>query len=207
MNIIGDSSLAEQQIEKLRQRVDLDLARRSVLEDQIKHCQEEVAQANKMVDAAVMARGFVQKAAEETQQQLEAQMSYLVTSALVGVFPDPYEFRVRFVQRRNKTECDLLLVKDGVEYFPMECAGGGVLDITSFALRVAFWCLVKNAPVIVLDEPFRFLSWDLRERAGMLLQKLSQELGIQFIIVTHLQELLPFGDAVFHIKKGELVDG
>lgn len=72
-------------------------------------------------------------------------------------------------------------LKDGIS--------GGVLDTTAFALRVA--CIILHIPprerVIFLDEPFRHFD-DLngkRERAAALLEMLSEELKIQFIIITH----------------------
>ena len=134
-------------------------------------------------------------------------MSSIVSSALVGIFPDPYEFVVRFVQKRNKTECLLLFRRDGEEFTPVDSSGGGALDIASFALRVAFWCIGSTRNSIILDEPFRFLSANLQSKAGELLKRLSKELNIQFIVVTHIKELLPYGDRVLSIEKGVLTNG
>jgi len=54
---------------------------------------------------------------------------------------------------------------------------------------------------IVLDEPFRFLSRELQGRAGEMLKLLSQKLGIQFIFVTHVQDLVEAADRVFEVRK------
>ena len=43
--------------------------------------------------------------------------------------------------------------------------------------------------LVVLDEPFRFLSAEYREKARDLIVVLAAELNVQFIIVTHIQEL------------------
>jgi len=66
--------------------------------------QDEVARVTKDKDVLVhkqesllKARAFVQKVAEDTQKRIEFQISNLVSTALAAVFPDPYEFKLRFV--------------------------------------------------------------------------------------------------------------
>ena len=58
-------------------------------------------------DAVKVSKVF-QKASERTQKKLEKKISSLVTMALEAVFPDPYEFGIKFVERRNQIECDLI---------------------------------------------------------------------------------------------------
>jgi DNA repair exonuclease SbcCD ATPase subunit len=87
----------------------------------------------------------------------------------------------------------------------MDAAGGGAVDVAAFALRVASWSMQRprTRPVIILDEPMRFLSPDLQPKASDMLQELSQKLGLQFIIVTHEEELTQQVDKVFEVlKKG-----
>jgi len=191
-------------IKKLRDRLTREQAQRDMVLQQRDRALKNLKKAEQFYEDALKARSILQTAAENTQKVMETQMSTLVTSALEGIFPDPYQFVVRFVQRRNKTECDLLFSKNGEEFKPVESSGGGPLDIASFALRVAFWCIQSNRPTIILDEPFKFLSVDLQPKAGELLKRLSEELGIQFIVITHLTELLPYGDNVIKINKGKV---
>jgi ABC-type sulfate/molybdate transport systems ATPase subunit len=72
----------------------------------------------------------------------------------------------------------------------MSASGGGVVDVAAFALRIA--CLTLRKPalrkVLILDEPFRFLSAEYRPRVRSLIESLADEFGVQFIIVTHLDE-------------------
>lgn len=191
-------------VKKLRDRMTREQAKRDMVLQQKNRAVKDLKDAEQFYEDALKARTILQTAAENTQKVMEAQMSTLVTSALEGIFPDPYQFIVRFVQRRNKTECDLLFSKNGEEFKPVESSGGGPLDIASFALRVAFWCIQSNRSTIILDEPFKFLSVDLQPKAGELLKRLSEELGIQFIVITHLTELLPYGDKVIKINKGKV---
>ena len=153
---------------------------------------------------ATKARAVIQQVAQETQRQLEYHLGNLVSLAEAAVFPDPYEFRVRFEQRRGKTECDLLFVKGDSEMDPMTSSGGGPLDVAAFALRCAYWALRKTRPVIILDEPFRFVSVDMQARCSEMLKMVSSELGVQVLMTSHLPNIIEAGDKLF---RCEMRDG
>ncbi len=147
---------------------------------------------------------IIQLNAKLTQQQLEIHIGELVTLALEAVFPRPYKFVLKFELRRNRTEADLLLEdENGNCIKPMDAAGGGVVDVASFALRLALWSLVRPKPraVMILDEPFRFLSRDLQPRAGAMVKEMSRKLGIQFLIITHEDDLVKTADKTFRVSK------
>lgn len=137
------------------------------------------------------AREIVQSVAQLVQQKAHDQIAGVVTKCLQAVFDDPYKFRIIFEQKKGRTDARLVFIRNGHEIDPTSAAGGGVLDVAAFALRLS--CLVLAKPrkrrLLVLDEPFRFVSRDLSLRISSLLQTLSNEFGIQFIIVTHSEEL------------------
>ena len=142
----------------------------------------------------------------KTQQQLSFHISDIASLALDAVFDDPYELLAEFVQRRNKTECDLFFVRDNERMDPLSASGGGAVDVAAFALRIASWSMQrpKSRSTIILDEPMRFLSVDHQEKASAMIKQISERLGIQFIIITHEPTLALAADKVFeiHIKKG-----
>jgi DNA repair exonuclease SbcCD ATPase subunit len=147
------------------------------------------------------AREIVREVGMKTQQQLQYHISDITSLALESIFDDPYELKVEFVERRNKTECDLLFVKNGEAMKPINSSGGGTVDVASFALRIASWSMERphTRNVIMLDEPLRFLSVDLQERASRMIKELSNKLGLQFIIVTHEEELAVYADKEFNV--------
>jgi len=65
----------------------------------------------------------------------------------------------------------------------------------------------RSRPVLMLDEPFRYLSTGLLPRAGEMLKQISSELDLQIIMVTHAEELIDEADAVFSVdmNKGESI--
>lgn len=142
--------------------------------------------------------------AAELQEQLKYHISEIGTLALSAVFDDPYELLVDFVERRGKTECDIWLVDtEGNRLDPKDATGGGVVDVVSFALRIALWSLLrpKKRALLILDEPFRFLSADLRPKAAEMLKEISRRLGIQILMVTHSEILAEAGERTFLVGQ------
>jgi DNA repair exonuclease SbcCD ATPase subunit len=137
------------------------------------------------------ARGILQAVAQSVQQTVHDKVAGVVSTCLSAVFDEPYEFHINFVQKRGRTEAELVFVRDGVEVDPMTASGGGVVDVVSFALRLACLMLTRPAPrkLIVLDEPFKFVSAEYRDRIREMLLGLAGQMGVQFIMVTHVREL------------------
>lgn len=139
----------------------------------------------------------------KTQKNLQFHISDVSTMALDSVFDESYLLLAEFIERRGRTECDLLLKTDDMAVDPLSATGGGVVDVLSFALRVAAYSLQRPRvrPVLLLDEPFTHLSEQLFPKACALLTRISEELGIQIIIITHAEALMDCADKVFQIRK------
>lgn len=169
----------------------------------LKSCKRSLRNNNRDLIKHMEARQVVKTVGLATQQELEYHFSNIVTSALQAVFPDPYSLSVKFIERRGKTECDLGFERDGVVIDPISASGGGAIDVAGFALRVAAWSMhfPKARYVLILDEPFRYLSTDLQEKGGTMLHEISSRLGIQMIIVTHEEELVTCADKVFTVRQ------
>jgi DNA repair exonuclease SbcCD ATPase subunit len=193
-------------LKEIRSTIEQKKGQRDLIESTIESLQENTTSLKKEIKRSEKAQAIIQKVAQDTQSQLEYHISDIVTMALDTIFDEPYKFKVNFVLKRNKTECELMFERDGEEIDPLPSSGGGVIDVASFALRIALWTLQnpKSRNTIILDEPFKFLSKDLLPRACELLQELRSKLNLQFIIVTHLDELAECADKTFEvrIKKG-----
>ena len=148
------------------------------------------------------AREVIREVGLKTQSQLSFHISDITSLALDAVFNDPYSLVAEFVQRRNKTECDLYFERDGNRVDPLSASGGGAVDVAAFALRVASWSMQrpKSRSTLILDEPLRFLSADHQEKASVMIKELSKKLGIQFIIITHEPILASYADKIFEVK-------
>ena len=151
----------------------------------------EKAGATQSLSDSSEAQGIIQGVAQQVQQAAHDRIASVVSRCLEAVFEEPYEFRVKFERKRGRTEARLEFVRDGVAMDPMTASGGGVVDVAAFALRVS--CLMLARPplrrLIVLDEPLKFLSEEYRENVKAMMEQLAEEMGIQFVMVTHIREL------------------
>jgi len=148
-------------------------------------------------------REIIRIVAAKTQENLQYHISDITSLAMQTVFPKPYEITVDFVQRRNKTECDIMFMRGNTTYDPLQSSGGGVVDVASFALRVAAWSLTRNtvAPTLILDEPFKFTSPEYIDAAANMLSVIAKQLNVQFIIVTHKAQLTTYADKLIRVTQ------
>lgn len=171
----------------LKSKVERLKARHRRSEEKVRDETAHLERAREEVRTVERAQIVVQEVAAAVQQQAHRSLASVVTRCLEAVFDDPYEFRVDFVKRRGRTEAVLSFGRNGTTVDPMTASGGGVVDVAAFALRLA--CLMLSRPrkrrLMVLDEPFRFVSRDLRPRVKKLLETLAEEMGVQFVVVTH----------------------
>jgi DNA repair exonuclease SbcCD ATPase subunit len=145
---------------------------------------------------------FCQQIAKETQEQVKFQLEDIVNLALNAVYSDKYRFEVVIDIKRGQTEARLVLFnQDNEELDPMDSTGGGVCDILSFALRIALLIISKNDRVLIMDEPFKFISKDVKESAIEIIKRISSDLGVQIICVTHDEELIECADRIFHVTQ------
>lgn len=149
-----------------------------------------------------VAQSIIQAVAQRTQEELKYHIEDLVSLALAAVFDEPYRLRLDFVIKRGRTEAEIWFERDGERAHPLTASGGGAVDVAGFALRVALWSLSlpRSRAVFVLDEPFKHLSADLQPRAGQMLREVSQRLGLQVIMVSHVSDLVEAADRVFEIR-------
>lgn len=186
----------KEQFQKLRGRqefLEKELTEKLQLEDKLMH----------KLMVAEKARKFLLEVAERIQSRLEYRISYIVTTKLAAVFDKPEEFLVKFVQRRDQTECDLMFVKGGRKMDPLGFTGGGVLDVTCAGLRLTFLTLSSNRRVMISDEPYRNLHGVPEQvRCSEITKMLSSKLGYQIIMVSDVQEINSSASKVFTVELG-----
>jgi DNA repair exonuclease SbcCD ATPase subunit len=193
-------------IDKMRTKLARDTARRDMLQTALAEHMASLEKMTQRTEYLTKAREIIMLVGKLTQQQLEYQISNLVSLALATVFDDPYTFSVQFIERHNMVEADLLLQKGDDTYDPLESVGGGVVDVVSFALRITDWKLRGGRAFIAFDEQFRNVSRDRQPKVGLLLKRLSEELHIQIVLVSHQNEVNDMADKVFLVKHGEVID-
>lgn len=193
-----------ERVEKIRQMFLQSKGMLKQIDSDLTINQNKLQVLNNRIKLLEQAQAFLQKIAQDTQSQLKFQIEDIVNLALETCFPNEYVFQLQFTIARGKTDAELVFLsqKTGRQIDPMNASGGGVVDLTSFALRIASYALEQGIDnVIILDEPFRFISRDLQVRAGEILKTLSEKLGLQILMVTHIGEMIDIAEKVFEVKK------
>lgn len=177
---------------------------RGYLAKEIPALEKSIADSMDRAERIDEAQTLLQVVAQETQSALRFRVEEIVQVALDAVFESRYDFQIAFEIARGKTEARLKFISraTGVEIDPMNASGGGVVDLAAFALRLSALTLSREAPrVLLLDEPFRFLSRDLQKRAGEILCALAEKTGVQIVLVTHIAALVDSADTVITVAK------
>ncbi len=201
----------ENWIKNLRTNLERQKGQQLQIQNTITQTTRTVKEKKRDLSRHEKAREIIREVGLKTQQQLSFHISDITSLALEAVFINPYKLVVDFVQRRNKTECDLYFDRDGNRVEPLQASGGGAVDVAAFALRIASWSMQrpKSRNVVILDEPFKHLK-GVRENILVLdmVKEISKKLGIQIIMVSDeridREEIVMRADKVFEtrIKKG-----
>ena len=167
--------------------------------DSLEIAKERVTTVNK-------ARAYFQEIAETTQRDVADTLSVIITSAIKAVFDtDEYRCEIIFGTARNQSDAKLILIKGEEEIDdPLDSISGGMIDVAAFAARVGFIFLKGSRKVLIADEPFKGVSEDFKGRCPEMLRLLSEQLGMQFIIISHMKEMIDGADNVLTISNGEL---
>lgn len=171
------------------------------LQKQVATLNSGLASTEHNMQNAEQALVITQEVARQTQSQIKLHIEDIITMALEYILDDPYAFELDFVVKRNKTECDIYFVRDGKRIKPIDQSGGGAVDIASFASRIALWSLGDTDNVLVFDEPFKFVSREYQLKVGELLKKLSDQLNLQILMVSHNSNFIQQSDNIIEIYK------
>ncbi len=179
-------------LKSIRKTVDGKLSEFHVRIQQHKDKQRQIKKLKLHQTSVAEAQTIVETVSRTIQEEAHNQIAPIVSQCLEIVFDEPYTFHILFEKKRNRTQARLVFERDGVAIDPMTAAGGGVIDVASFALRLS--CLMLYKPklrkVLILDEPFKFVSYEFRDNVCQMLKQLSEKLHVQIIMVTHIPELV-----------------
>lgn len=173
-------------IKELRNTVERKRGQKERIESDLQAIDARLQQSEQKLSDHEKAREVIREVGLKTQQELSYNISEITSMALDGVFDDPYELLVEFVQRRNKTECDLWFKRDGEKIYPLY-AGGGALDVAAFALRVASWSMQqpRTRNVLIGDESFKHLKGEEANRRVLeMVREVAEKMNLQIILIS-----------------------
>jgi DNA repair exonuclease SbcCD ATPase subunit len=199
------------QIQQYRNKLERQKGKKEQIEKSISNLQHEIREKQRDLHRHEQAREIVKTVGLSTQQQLQFHISNITSLALESVFDDPYKLQVEFIQKHNKTECELRFVRDDMKIKPLDASGFGAVDVAAFALRIASWSMQNphSRNVMILDEPFKHLKGEQTNlRLLDMIKEISKKLNLQIIMISdervNREDIEEKADKVFEvtIKKG-----
>lgn len=151
-----------------------------------------------------LASEVLKRIGDQKKQKTVEIFERVTTAAIKEAFGFDYNFVIEINSEGKRVSTKFKLINpEGNELDIMDSVGGGLIDVISFVLRVLILASArpKRSQVMFLDESFRCVSAEYRPKVATLLKSLSKRLGIQFLIVTHQQELLEAADVAYQLEK------
>ncbi|MDO5041252.1 MAG: ATPase [Peptoniphilus sp.] len=194
-------------IEDLEKKINIEKGRKSVIEEELKKTNSEIESLEKYNDILSKVIVLFQKTSAYSREQAKRQIEELVTKCLQFVLETDIEFLIEITESRNMPQAEFYVVSnyDGysVKTKPELARGGGIVDIISIALRIAFIQIHKpkiEGPLI-LDEPGKHVSDDYIFNLGEFLKQSSSAFKRQVIMVTHNRYLSEICDLSYIVSN------
>lgn len=185
-----------------RSKINDALSKSRHLADDLALVNAQIDNANQKKSLVLAAQEVARKAAKVVQDDLASKLSGIVTKALQAVFNDHVEFVAEFVERRNVSECDLYVKVNGKQRDILKGDGGGLADIVSICLQIAYILLLPDVDrILIADEALRHLDREAQERFAQVLASLCQEFNFTFILATHADPITDVAQVVFQVSK------
>jgi len=150
---------------------------------------------------------FIEETVYKKRHGIVVQVESIVNSALGSVYQDnPPKFDCDIGMLRNRSAIVPYIVKEiggsKIKRQP-DGFGGGVGDVVSLILRLVLLKASGAVPILIADEPFKFLGEKQVPYASMLLKELCNRLGIQTIVTTHHKATVEASDKSFNLTLDE----
>ncbi|MDR7869962.1 MAG: ATPase [Tissierellaceae bacterium] len=204
--MINNLNSLDANITKLKGFLAKESGKKEKLIEQLNESKSEliiVSDSIELLDKVVI---LYQKTSEFAREQAKIQIESLVTKCLQFIFESNIEFVIEIEELRNKANAEFYVLNENedtiIKTKPELSRGGGVVDIVSLALRIAFLQIYKpkiEGPLI-LDEPAKHVSDDYIVNVGDFLKQTSEMFNRQIIMVTHNQHLSNISNYCYRVE-------
>lgn len=202
---MNDLNVLETDIDKLKDFISKEKGKKEKLLEQLKKYEEEILELENTIELLEKVIILFQKTSEFARSQAKLQIENLVTKCLQYIFESDIKFTIEIEELRNKANAQFYVISEngGIEIKtrPELSRGGGVVDIVSLALRIAF-LQIHNPKIqgpLILDEPAKHVSEDYIYNVGDFLKEMSEMFNRQIIMVTHNQHLSALSENSYRI--------
>lgn len=179
------------------------IGEKSVLEGEIKNIEKRLIEIQKLDELHSQCSYVLQQIETTMRSKTIDEIETLVTLAIQEILgTDLLKFKIVYEAKRNvvNAEFRVINVQTDTEYDIIHSFGGGLIDVISIALRIIFIYHSSLKKVLILDEIGKFISNDMQSRFGKFLKRISHELGIQIILISHKDQVVEYADRILQVS-------
>lgn len=204
--MIDNINLLDSELSKLKDYISREEGKKEKLVEQLNDNKTKIGVIINEIEKLEKVTILFQKTSVFAREQAKKQIETLVTKCLQYVFESNIEFIIEIEELRNKANADFYVVNEVEDVIiktkPELSRGGGVVDIISLALRIAFLQIHKpqiQGPLI-LDEPAKHVSEEYIFNVGDFLKQTSEMFNRQIIMVTHNHHLSAISSNAYRVQ-------
>jgi DNA repair exonuclease SbcCD ATPase subunit len=192
-------------LKTVREDLNRQAARRDLTLETISEREAEVASLSVAVENFNEVRILFERLTEDKREVIRTKIEALVTHGIQSVFGPEIYFKIEQRIARNQVTFEYKIVHEyGGEKRESDLRGyhgGGLVALVGFLLRVVMVLFSHPARrrVIFLDESMAALDGDKRTAFAALLRTLGEQLGMQFVLITHSPEYASDADKVYEV--------
>jgi len=150
---------------------------------------------------------FVENSIQSIRSRTFRSIETVTNEALQAVYADNLRIECDFGIKRDRSAVEIMIVKDCSDGSKLkrkpEGSGCGVSDVVSLCLRMVLIRATGCVPILIADEPFKWLGRDQIPQATQLLKHLSEKLNMQIIATSHHPTMRDLADKSFFVELNE----
>lgn len=205
--MINSIDLLQSQLNKLNNYISREEGKKEKLTEQLQYYKDEKIKVITELELLEKVTILFQMTSEYAREQAKKQIETLVTKCLQYIFESNVEFVIELDELRNKANAEFYVIETIddliIKTKPELSRGGGVVDIISLALRIAF-LQIHKPPIegpLILDEPAKHVSEDYIFNVGIFLKQTSELFNRQIIMVTHNNHLSAISNNTYRVEQ------
>jgi DNA repair exonuclease SbcCD ATPase subunit len=177
-------------------------AYRSVLQTQLETSKSRADHLKKRSDLLQRSSDVFKEWLDDSLRQNVGAISDLVTTGLQHIIHDQVlTFKIKQEMKFNRLFMRFAIEDGGIEGDPMSSFGGGAVLTASLILRLAIMSRLGMGNLLLLDESMHALANKYVPAAASFMRQLSEQTGINILMVTHNEEFLNHAHTAYEGRK------
>lgn len=192
----------KERLENLRAGVSKLTTYRDLMSSQARSAEARVADLQQRADLLQKSSDVFKEWLDDSLKQNVGAISDLVTTGLRHIIHDQkLTFKTKQEMKFNRLSMRFVIEDGGVEGDPMTSFGGGAVLTASFILRLAIMSRLGMGNLLLLDESMHALANKYVPAAASFMRQLSEQTGINILMVTHNEEFLNHAHTAYEGRK------